>query len=136
MRPTSSTDARAITGSSPPIRRPCVMRRSMCMLLGLRCTCLLLPRRSASRVGNARPLGLGVLQCEVSRHMGHVRTSGTNYKRLHLEYYRGDVDASALTFREGVHFLARSVVAFVLIPKPWEPGSRREAFMAPQQVAW
>ena len=72
----------------------------------------------------------------VDRHLGHVRTPGTSYKLVSLDYYRGDFDVSALSFNEGVQFLAKSVVAFVLVPKPWDPGARSEVFIAPQQVAW
>jgi hypothetical protein len=70
------------------------------------------------------------------RHVGHVLTPGTSYKLLSLDYYRGDRKPEALSFDEGAQFLAKSVLAFVLVPEPWDPAARIEIYMAPQQVAW
>jgi hypothetical protein len=72
----------------------------------------------------------------VARHLGHVRTPGASYKLLKLDYYRNDIDARSLSFSEGVQYVGRSLVAFVLIPKPWEPATRSQIYMAPQQVVW
>lgn len=79
---------------------------------------------------------LAAMRDLVNRHLGHVRTPGTSYKLVSLDYYRGDFALATLSFSQGVHFLAKSVVAFVLVPKPWDPGARGEIYIAPQQMAW
>ena len=74
-----------------------------------------------------------------ARHLGHVGTPGTSYRLLDDDaFYRGHLvrDYHTLTFDEGVRFVARSIVAFVLVPRPWEPSTPLAIYMAPQQVVW
>ena len=71
------------------------------------------------------------------RHIGHVKSAGVSYRLLDEHYYSDSGPAvAAMSFTDGVRFLLGSAVAFVLVPLPWQAGSRGTLALLPQQLAW
>ena len=86
--------------------------------------------RERDRVGSA-------VRLAASRHIGHVKTAGVGYRLLDERYYRDTAnEIEAMTLRDGVAFLAASVLAFVTVPLPWQVGSRGTLALLPLQLAW
>jgi hypothetical protein len=70
------------------------------------------------------------------RHIGHVQSVGTAYRILSPEYYYDSVRSDEMTFDDGVNFLGGAFRDFALIPKPWNPSSRSDVMIIPQQIVW
>ena len=79
------------------------------------------------------------LQVAAVRHIGNVRTEGHGYKLLDQRAYT-DVNSDASTWittsAEAGRFVARALVAFVVVPLPWQVQSASEVAILPQQAVW
>jgi len=77
------------------------------------------------------------VQRAARQHWGAVVvSSGYRYRLLDDRFYPDINQASSLEFKETMRFLARGVVAFLTVPRPWD--SRSPAAMAyiPEHVVW
>lgn len=73
----------------------------------------------------------------IGRHVGHVRSVGNSYKTADQRFYSDWPESWTTTHRdEGIRFLLRSAVAFVLVPLPWQITSFAGLAILPQQFAW
>ncbi len=77
------------------------------------------------------------VRTSASRHIGHVQSAGVSYRLLDDRYYSDDrVSVSSMPWTDGLRFLVGSAIAFVLVPLPWQTGSRGTLALLPQQFAW
>jgi hypothetical protein len=80
------------------------------------------------------------LKASALQHVGHVHTEGNSYRLLDQRFYStpSSVAATIDTMRwaEAARFTIRAVVAFVLVPLPWQIVSWREVLFLPQQIVW
>jgi len=77
------------------------------------------------------------IRMAVGRHVGNVRSLGNPYKTADQRLYSDWPESWTTTDRdEGIRFLLRSAVAFVLVPLPWQVGSFAGLAILPQQFAW
>lgn len=77
------------------------------------------------------------VRTSASRHIGHVKSAGVSYRLLDERYYSDSGEAvSSMSFTDGVRFLVGSAIAFVVVPLPWQAGSRGTLALLPQQLAW
>lgn len=81
---------------------------------------------------------LARLKTAAITHMGHVLTPGHVYKLLDrpLYYVQGVHQLSTMSLAEAARYVIRGVMAFVLVPLPWEMASRAELATLPQQLLW
>lgn len=92
-------------------------------------------------MGVSRPSAMARVASEVrmavGRHVGHVRSVGNAYKIADQRFYSDWPESWTTTHRdEGIRFLIRSAVAFILVPLPWQAGSFAGLAILPQQFAW
>lgn len=77
------------------------------------------------------------VRTSASRHIGHVKSAGVSYRLLDERYYSDSSESVAsMSFADGVRFLVGSAIAFVVVPLPWQAGSRGTLALLPQQMAW
>jgi hypothetical protein len=73
----------------------------------------------------------------LSRHLGHVRSSGFSYRAADQRFYMEDNEAPwSMTRMEGERFLLRSAAAFFLAPLPSHIGSVAGWLFVPLNLAW
>lgn len=75
------------------------------------------------------------LKASATLHSGHVNTAGNHYKLLDERLYF-DASIPTMTPIEGLRFVGRALVSFVLVPLPWQISSRSELVFLPEQVLW
>ena len=68
-------------------------------------------------------------------HIGNVRTEGHPYKLLDQRIYSNNAIAT-MTPAEGLRFVVRALVSFIVVPLPWQITSRSETVFLAQQVVW
>ena len=79
----------------------------------------------------------GQVKLAARRHIGHVKSSGVSYRLLDERYYSDDGQSVfQMSVTDGVRFLVGSAIAFVVVPLPWQAGSRGTLALLPQQLAW
>jgi len=72
-----------------------------------------------------------------NRHLGQATSSGRGYRVLDRRFYEEGPQATfTVTRAEAARFLSRAVIAFVVVPAPWQVASWSEAAVVPQQIAW
>jgi len=77
------------------------------------------------------------VQRAARQHWGAVVVSrGYGYKLLDDRFYADLNSISSLEFAETMRFLARGVVSYVALPRPWDVQSRAAAAYIPEQVVW
>lgn len=77
------------------------------------------------------------VRMSASRHIGHVKSAGVSYRLLDERYYSDSGESvSSMSFTDGIRFLVGSAIAFVVVPLPWQAGSRGTLALLPQQLAW
>ncbi len=76
------------------------------------------------------------LHSAASQHIGHVRTEGHGYKLLDQRFYVQSPPVDTMTPAEGLRFVVRGLVSFVVVPLPWQVQSATEMMYLPQQVVW
>ncbi len=98
--------------------------------------CALAVTLAASRP-NAQAFIATQVRAAASRHVGHVFSSGYDYRIVDQRFYSDWPEAPwTMQFDEGVRFLARASASFILVPLPWQlPPTIAFAFL-PQQIAW
>jgi hypothetical protein len=75
------------------------------------------------------------LKVSAVQHIGHLITAGNSYRLLDQRlYWSGNV--KTMTAAEGLRYVGRAAVAFVLVPLPWQVESRAELVFLGQQVIW
>ena len=91
-----------------------------------------------------------VLRGTAAVHLSHAISPGHAYRLLDDSFYtttsldrvsaigQGSPDeaTATLTFQELTRYVARSAVAFLVVPLPWDSVSWSEIVLVPQQVAW
>jgi hypothetical protein len=69
-------------------------------------------------------------------HRGHVLTAGYTYKLLDEKYY-GDVGVvSNMPWEDAIPYAGRALVAYALVPLPWQIHSTEAALYIPEQMIW
>jgi hypothetical protein len=68
-------------------------------------------------------------------HIGNVRTEGHPYKLLDQRIYSNNAIAT-MTPAEGLRFVVRALVSFIVVPLPWQITSASEIAFLAQQVVW
>ena len=92
---------------------------------------------AAGQSSRVQARGLALAQAAAGRHLGHVVSAGYSYKLLDQRLYSGGVSAlSSMTMAEAARFAVRASVSFVVVPVPWQVGSRSALAYLPQQMAW
>jgi hypothetical protein len=98
--------------------------------------CVLVLYGAATRP-SVRARALAETQLSLSRHLGHVRSSGFSYRAADQRFYMEDSEAPwSMTRIEGERFLLRSAAAFFLAPLPWQVGSVAGWLFVPLNLAW
>jgi exosortase/archaeosortase len=70
-------------------------------------------------------------------HSGHVFTVGHGYKLLDEGYYVTPGNPQYdLTPGEAARYVVRAVAAYVIVPLPWQIGTRGELTYLPEQLLW
>ena len=91
-----------------------------------------------------------VLRGTAAVHLSHAISPGHAYKLLDDSFYTTtsldrvpailpgspDEATATLTFQELTRYVARSAVAFLVVPLPWDSVSWSEIVLVPQQVVW
>nr|MCS5702079.1 hypothetical protein [Acidobacteriota bacterium] len=99
---------------------------------------------------SVRALIIPVLRGTASVHLGHAISPGHAYRLLDDSFYTTtsldrvpailpgspDEATATLTFQELTRYVARSAVAFLVVPLPWDSVSWSEIVLVPQQVVW
>lgn len=80
-------------------------------------------------------LAMSQLNRAAVKNLGNVRSEGHGYKLLDQRFY-STYDPPVLTPAEGLRFTARAIVAFVVVPLPWQMQSTAELMFLPQQMLW
>lgn len=75
------------------------------------------------------------LRAAAVTHVGNVRTTGNHYKVLDQRVY-SDNAVTRMTPEETRRYVLRALVAFVLVPLPWQVESPAEMVFLGQQVVW
>ena len=92
---------------------------------------------AASRTAVVRASIAAEVQAAVDRHVGHWGTAGVHFQTADDRFYLGRMEAiKTMTAAEGARFLARSAVAFVLVPLPWHIETTSGLLFLPEQFAW
>ena len=78
----------------------------------------------------------GEVRLAATRHIGHIKSAGVGYRLLADPYYSNTATIDAMSLWDGARFLATAAVAFVVVPFPWQVGSRGTLALLPQQFAW
>jgi hypothetical protein len=77
------------------------------------------------------------VRAAASRHVGHVASSGYDYRIVDQRFYSGWPEAPwTMQFDEGVRFLVRAAAAFILVPLPWQLPPAQALVFLPVQIAW
>jgi len=76
------------------------------------------------------------MQEAASMHIGHVFTIGHHYKLLDEGFYTRLNLEPALTPPEAARFALRAVASFLVVPLPWEVGTRGELVQLPEHLIW
>lgn len=88
--------------------------------------------------GATRPAGgqvaMDLANRAVVSHIGNIASVGHGYKLLPQDFY--NFKRPALVPEEAVRFAIRAVVAFVVVPVPWQVESTMERLFLPQQLVW
>jgi hypothetical protein len=91
----------------------------------------------ASRTAVVRASIAAEVQAAVDRHIGHWGTPGVHFQTADDRFYLGRMTAiKTMTAAEGARFLARSAVAFVVVPLPWHIETTSGLLFLPEQFAW
>lgn len=91
----------------------------------------------ASRVPAVRARMAREVEASIDRHVGHWRSVGISYRIADDRFYTdGSAALPSMTWVEGARFLARAVVAFVVVPLPWHVDSAAGALYLPQHFLW
>jgi hypothetical protein len=92
---------------------------------------------AASRTAVVRASVAAEVQAAVDRHVGHWGTAGVHFQTADDRFYLGRMEAiKTMTAAEGARFLARSAVAFVVVPLPWHIETTSGLLFLPEQFAW
>ena len=96
---------------------------------------------SAAQVPQVQAFFITTVREAAIRHLGHMRSTGFSYRLLDDSFYMDPAFLPndyvfALTGGEEVRFLARSVIAFFVIPVPWHLENATWLVMMPQQALW
>jgi len=70
------------------------------------------------------------------QHAGHINTPGVVYKTLDDRFYISWFDLGDMRFFEQARFIIRSVVAYVVVPLPWQARSKAILAYLPEQALW
>jgi hypothetical protein len=69
-------------------------------------------------------------------HRGHVLTAGYTYKLLDEKYY-GDIGVvTNMPWEDAIPYAGRALVAYVLVPLPWQIHSTDAVLYIPEQMIW
>ena len=80
---------------------------------------------------------LDIVRVAAKRQLGNVETTGYGYKVLDQRFYSGGMDViDSMTADEAGRFIVRAVLAFFLVPMPWQIVSRSGLAFLPQQLVW
>jgi hypothetical protein len=76
------------------------------------------------------------IRAGAASHRGHVLTAGYTYKLLDEKYY-GDVGVvSNMPWEDAIPYAGRALVAYALVPLPWQIHSTEAALYIPEQMVW
>jgi len=70
------------------------------------------------------------------QHRGHINTLGIVYKTLDERFYVNGNALSDMRFFEQARFVLRSLVAYVVVPLPWQARSKTLIVYMPEQIVW
>jgi hypothetical protein len=102
----------------------------VCVLATLMLTSAALTRPSV------RDAMLQRIRSGAASHRGHVLTAGYTYKLLDERYY-GDVGVvSNMPWEDAIPYAGRALVAYVLVPLPWQIHSTEAMLYIPEQMIW
>ena len=78
------------------------------------------------------------LKIAAVQHIGNVRTTGHGYQLLDERFYalKTNDAIGTMTPVEGLRFVARALVSFLIVPLPWQIQSLSEMAFLPQQILW
>jgi hypothetical protein len=79
---------------------------------------------------------LSVVRDSVRYHAGHVMTAGYTYQLVDRRYYLDWPAMTRIGPAEGVRFVSRALVHFVIEPVPWVQRSRALLAYIPEQAVW
>ena len=106
--------------------------RAIVAAVGLALACAALLSRPA-----IREKGFTEIQVAADRQLGHVTSTGRGYKVLDQRFYSEGRNAiKSMDGAEAVRYLVRSVIAFVVVPAPWQIASLSGLAFMPLQFAW
>jgi hypothetical protein len=92
---------------------------------------------AVSRLPAVRARIAGAVQAATDRHLGHWASLGISYRIADDRFYTNRSAAlPSMTMGEGARFIARAVVAFVVVPLPWHVASTAGALFLPQHFLW
>ena len=84
-----------------------------------------------------REQGFTLIQVAADRQLGHVTSFGRGYKVLDQRFYSEGRNAiRSMDGAEAVRYLVRSIVAFVVVPAPWQIESASGLAFMPLQFLW
>ena len=80
---------------------------------------------------------LDIVRVAAKRQLGNVETTGYGYKVLDQRFYSYGTDSvDSMTADEAERFIVRAVLAFFLVPMPWQIVSKSGLAFLPQQLVW
>jgi hypothetical protein len=72
----------------------------------------------------------------VAAHWNHVREPGVAYRLLDEAQYEKPIVIPALGVGDTVRYATRAVVAYLVVPLPWQVHSTAARAFAPEQIVW
>jgi hypothetical protein len=79
---------------------------------------------------------LDAVRAAGERQVGYTASFGRGYKVLDQRFYSEDGAVLSMTGDEAVRYVARSLVAFFVVPAPWQMTSMSTLGFLPQQLIW
>jgi hypothetical protein len=80
---------------------------------------------------------LDLVRQAADRQLGHVASFGQGYKVLDQRFYsEGRLVIATMTADEAVRYLGRALVAFFVVPAPWQLTSATGLGFLPEQIVW
>lgn len=76
------------------------------------------------------------LRLAATQHRAAFLTEGTSYQLLERRFYAADHDMGTMTPDEGLRFVARAVISFIVMPLPWQTPRGFGSVLLPQQLVW
>jgi hypothetical protein len=123
-----------LTGLGLGLAASVLVRRPAVLLVVL--VCVLLGGARLWQVPAVQAQVMSRLKTTAVLHIGSVRTDAPSYRVLDQRMYSQRDGIPTMTPAEGLRYVLRAAISFVVAPLPWQIYSRSGLVFLPQQLIW